>query len=131
MVDYTTPRVEVMIDYPGSHFKKGDILSYEEHSSYGSIYVGDNDWLLAEIVDQCHEVFRKLKYWEFLPDEDMPKYVLVHDGLPDCKRGGKAFRVESIESCYFRIDGGYAYDFFDVTPLTEEEYNNIKEKAND
>jgi hypothetical protein len=56
---------------------------------------------------------------------------MVHQGLPNCKRGGKAFSV--VEQCtgFFRIDGGYAYDFCDVTPLTEEEYNNIKTKVND
>lgn len=103
-------RCKVMVDYPNSRFKVGEIFSDVEHPQY---------------YESFPVIFKALSWWEERKPEDMPKHLRSID-FPEIVR-------QVIE--WLPTGAGYTYgnNSFSHTkgfvPITEEEYlskkNNI------
>lgn len=67
------PRVEVMMDYPNSPFKVGDILTNTVDTNYR---INDTTlWLHAPYVSQYPHIFQPIPWYKYRKPEDMPEYV--------------------------------------------------------
>jgi len=68
------PRVLVLIYYPGSPFKIGEVLTLGLPTS---IHYGNSKYCVDKAeVKKSPQVFRILQWWEHRKKEDMPKYLI-------------------------------------------------------
>lgn len=80
------PRYEVLINYPRSPFKIGDILKKVIGASteiyYTEPFPPVGNLLTLFEIKNCPEIFKKLEWWEKRTEEEMPKKVKSYS-FPD------------------------------------------------
>lgn len=75
------PRYELIADYPGNQYLAiGDIIELKEQcpTKWFTATLGSNDdaFTFSEMMlDKCSANFRRLKWWEKISEQDLPKYV--------------------------------------------------------
>lgn len=72
-----TPRVRVIVNYPGSPFKIGDILTLQN-----GLYRLDFQRLFSDL-EKYPAVFQPLKWWECRTIEEMSEYVKNNGAIND------------------------------------------------
>lgn len=117
------PRVEVVIDYPNSPFKIGDILMYDG----GTYYIDCNQNVCGykSDIEKYHSIFRKTRWHEKREDADLPIY------LKDNTVGKiiiKVFKYNFEKPLTFISEAnkysGYRSTLQCYLPATEQEYIN-------
>lgn len=119
-----TPRIRVIVNYPGSPFKIGDILTLQN-----GLYRLDFQRLFSDL-EKYPAVFQPLKWWEYRELHEMPQYV---KGI----KSGHTYKVEAnfVKAMYsgklmgfiVEYNQWHEYDLF--LPATESDYLEFKNKT--
>lgn len=100
------PRYKVIADYPGSIFKKGEILSEDKVFNKVTYYN----------CGMYPHLFKKLEWWEERDEKDIPEYVRVNNG-------NKIYQVESFTPGFAKLSNNKGeWNWYRLSPATCEEY---------
>jgi hypothetical protein len=118
------PRYKVIADYPNSNLVIGEILTSQAKN--GCNWETDKHHYLNLIEPwKFPAIFRKLEWWEYRDEKDMPKYVIK---LDDVLKINKYDLKKQLIFTYFHNVLDYPFDFKSflkgTTPATEAEYLN-------
>lgn len=127
------PRVKIIAPWPkmGKAFKVGEILTFEEESTY---FVSKRGRGISNFeIDNCKANFRKLEWWEERRPEDMPQYVKLDPKKEDDYfiPLSRIFKVYKWDEGFAYIDPKNKFDLLDnrrldFIPATEAEYLNYQ-----
>jgi len=122
--------------YPYSPFKVGDILTLNQISGNGSNCCTINGVVYSEAaLNKYPHLFRRLEWWEFRDEKDMPEYVRYGDW----RQPHTIYRIvqynpkgyNGLYPCAIaennRVKDYFLPHFNNSFPATKEEYDNQKQ----
>lgn len=121
------PRYLVIADYPDCFANVGVVLNlkynsgqsqYEyDHTEHGGTYTSSESWF-----DEYPHLFRRLEWWEFRDEKDMPEYVKTVGGEIVFKFHGFG-RLQN-EYAVVNKDPYRSFPLNILIPATKNEYQN-------
>ena len=114
--------------YPYSPFKVGDIISLNQISGSGSNCCTINGVVYSDVaLDKYPHLFRRLKWWEFRDEKDMPEYVKCNMSPDNFHFPGYVYKIQSLNGIWYsNIQMAIIFETNCYTPATKEEYDNQK-----
>lgn len=131
--DLLVPRYLVLIDYPLSPYKVGDIIRLDSISLGKPYAVYPPIHWEQEEIEKFPYVFRKLDWHESILYSELPKYVMIDSEQyigPYCIDEWHFRNEHDVFNSYFLIGAkNEIIGLSQVTPITEEQYMNYKRKT--
>ena len=130
MNDLLTPRFEVIAGYPNMFMYIGAILTHDNTAKAWLFYEKDRPVFCGvQNPEKYPNIFKKLEWWEYRTEEEMPKYVKIQNDTEIVKIEKwdmkTMFGIEKIngtlrEGCDLLLWKNKPEQY---QPATEEEYN--------
>lgn len=130
-----TPRYEFRNDYPlNKHFKVGEIITLDrvddrEHLAKKERYVMQTDRIgyptcfYESEFDKFPYLFRKVRWWEYRDEKDLPKYVKLNGQVKMVTKWSIA-NSKTVDLLWDETN--CCCDVYFFKPATEEEYLEFK-----
>ena len=125
------PRYKVIATYPNCYWSVGKILTMDKDEHFE---ISSDEFYDINYIDAFPHLFKRLEWWEDRTIEDFKriKYVRVTTYRAYWLVGDlvKVTKVILGEGDFYGFDlSGKRHAFCDVEPVSEPQYNNLKQKV--
>jgi len=115
-------RYKVVLNYPGSMFKVGEII---EATEFPKRWAGEKFNLINDHPANYPDIFKKLEWWQGVTIGDLPMYLKLTTG--------SIFKIQEwalgvTKAAIFVNDRFVDISLYGTLPATEEEYNSFINK---